>query len=601
MLSPCWTNAAPEFTRLPAAVKLAPCRGLLLLLLLSSLQDYIGGAAACTRGFAALSSIRSHVHEALVRLPLLLAPADTCGVPEGQQQQDQDRRAAAARCMRSCLSVLASWAEVLHSLAEDPGFAASASRGQQQPQHALLLQPEAAHAEQLLRHTAAAWEEADTQLLLKLLLQPPHIHTETPATTPVALKDKRVHVGGAAASAAAAASAVSSTARGKALVNPLVYGEVLQTAIWICCRLPRRLCFFLQPLIQIADVLRGFHQQVVDAAAAEDNEDADSSTTTDIAVAGGTGCGVRCVATAAAVCGGSAAVHALLLLLQREGLRLLASPRCSPAAALLLLDAAGRRAPARFLQREANAKFQSMWASTRRSSSGSCSSPPLEETAAEMSLPKKRRIVEASSDSSSSASNGSAAQEKEERISAAAAAESVAAASADAAAASRVLLVAETDAGAWRSHEQQVDATSLLLDLYNPQRLTAILIQGLQRGSTSSNGRGGSSSGSLAATTRACAPAVELLRAAEARLQVGDNRRSNDGAPMRASFGEVQHSLPALFELQDVQEEPTGCSTVRSWRLECRAVKLHNLSDYLHFKLKVNQQRCSNDASSASS
>lgn len=535
---------------------------MLLLLLFPSLQDYIGGAAACTRGFAALSSIRSHVHEALVRLPLLLAPADTCGVPEGQQQQDQDRRAAAARCMRSCLSVLASWAEVLHSLAEDPGIAASASRGQQQPQHALLLQPEAAHAEQLLRHTAAAWEEADTQLLLKLLLQPPHTHTETPATTPVTLKDKGVHVGGAATSAAAAASAVSSTARGKALVNPLVYGEVLQTAIWICCRLPRRLSFFLQPLIQIADVLRGFHQQVVDAAAAEDNEEADFSKTTDIAVAGNKGCGIRCVATAAAVCGGSAAVHALLLLLQREGLRLLASPRCSPAAALLLIDAAGRREPARLLQREANAKFQSMWASKQRSSSGSCSSPPLEETAAEVSLPKKRRIVEASIDSSSNASNGRAAQEKEERISAAAAAESVAAASADAAAASRVLLVAETDAGAWRSHEQQVDATSLLLDLYNPQRLTAMLIQGLQRGSNSSNGRGGSS-GSLAATTRACAPAVELLRAAEARLQAGDSIRSNDGPPVRASFGEVQHSLPALFELQDVQEEPMGCSTVR--------------------------------------
>ena len=47
----------------------------LLLLLLLLLQDYVGGAAACTRGFAALSSIRSHVNELLLHLPLLLAPS----------------------------------------------------------------------------------------------------------------------------------------------------------------------------------------------------------------------------------------------------------------------------------------------------------------------------------------------------------------------------------------------------------------------------------------------------------------------------------------------------------------------------------------------
>ncbi|XP_026192494.1 uncharacterized protein LOC34617553 [Cyclospora cayetanensis] len=528
----------------------------------AAVLEYIGGASACTRGFAALNSIRSQVHDSLLRLPLLLAPAAAAAAAAAdsaapslseEQLNQQTRAAAAARCMRSCLSVISSWAEVLHAAAQQThSAAAAASKGQQQRQQLSLTSDTASmHAEQLLRDTAAAWAEADSQLLLQLLLQLPHTHAEASSAHAAPTSSGSLDTPAAAHDSPGNgeswnSSAPAAPARGA--INPLVYGEVLQTVTWICSRVPQQLRYFLHPLIQTAEVLRKTHQRAAAAGAASASpKAADSSMLSDTWPAGvpaapdGKGCGVHCAAEAAVACGGAEAVHALLLLLQREGLRLLASPRCTPTAGLLLIEAAGRKASARLLQREATAEFQAMWIQNEEGRRSCSSLAGTAAAATEGALSKKRRV--AASLASQIGVNSISVPAELSVDADTTAARAVAAACSAMAAASRVVVVAETDRGAWRAEEQQVDATSLLVEAYNPQRLTSLLIQGLQRSSS------GSSNSGVAA--RACAPVMDLLQAAEAKIRQGDssNHRAHESAAAQGSSrGKGQISLPSLFE-----------------------------------------------------
>ncbi|OEH75995.1 hypothetical protein cyc_00365 [Cyclospora cayetanensis] len=407
------------------------------------------------------------------------------------------------------------------------------------------------HAEQLLRDTAAAWAEADSQLLLQLLLQLPHTHAEASSAHAAPTSSGSLDTPAAAHDSPGNgeswnSSAPAAPARGA--INPLVYGEVLQTVTWICSRVPQQLRYFLHPLIQTAEVLRKTHQRAAAAGAASASpKAADSSMLSDTWPAGvpaapdGKGCGVHCAAEAAVACGGAEAVHALLLLLQREGLRLLASPRCTPTAGLLLIEAAGRKASARLLQREATAEFQAMWIQNEEGRRSCSSLAGTAAAATEGALSKKRRV--AASLASQIGVNSISVPAELSVDADTTAARAVAAACSAMAAASRVVVVAETDRGAWRAEEQQVDATSLLVEAYNPQRLTSLLIQGLQRSSS------GSSNSGVAA--RACAPVMDLLQAAEAKIRQGDssNHRAHESAAAQGSSrGKGQISLPSLFE-----------------------------------------------------
>lgn len=242
-------------------------------------------------------------------------------------------------------------------------------------------------SKELLGRLVSLWNEEDALLLRQLLVLPPHEHWKEPASIPVSHQER------------IPAFSYRSCAF---TFNPAVYAQVLQTAIWLCCRVPRHLKAFLPICLELAFQL----EETLCRAKEQGLSSIGHKASCGELLKGGAKadglCGIQCVPLEAARVGGVPLLEALRQKLQDEGLRLLASPLCRNQAALALLEAAGRRAPLRVLQREAQSRFSGMWSSCTRGGLGDealLTLPLKEGGAAEASAQSTgRRQVEQSCD-----------------------------------------------------------------------------------------------------------------------------------------------------------------------------------------------------------